>query len=175
MFSTKRSSSFLDRARPTAERAAPQQQHGMSQPPAEPAPRPPAAAVLRVGIVAGKADEDVVVAPGIPSSHWVDEARPEEVHTDVAIWWRLRTQFSGVRAELLTPGDGDITAERLRANDVNLLLGWDAVSAHIEEFGAVDPAADPPPPSPTDSDGGGDDQRPGTCCPPRCPPRSPPC
>lgn len=55
----------------------------------------------------------------------------------------------------------ELTADRLQANDINLLLGWDAVSAHIEEnvaaFGdfpkvqaRVGTPHNPPPLRPTD-------------------------
>ena len=39
---------------------------------------------LRIGIIAGKVDDDCCVAPGIPESHWVSEAaaRREEVHSE---------------------------------------------------------------------------------------------
>ena len=41
---------------------------------------------LRIGIIAGKVDDDCCVAPGIPESHWVSEAaaRREEVHSEYA-------------------------------------------------------------------------------------------
>ena len=41
---------------------------------------------LRIGIIAGKVDDDCCVAPNIPESHWVSEAaaRREEVHSEYA-------------------------------------------------------------------------------------------
>ena len=60
------------------------------------------------------------------------EAR-EEVCSDVAIWWYVKTHYPSVEADMILPGPG-LTAERLQSNDINLLLGYDAVSAHIIEF-----------------------------------------
>ena len=52
----------------------------------------------------------------------------------MAIWWWVRTHYaSTVECDLIS-APGDVTRARLEANDVNLLLGWDAVSAHLEEF-----------------------------------------
>lgn len=100
---------------------------------------------LRIGFICGKEDGDLVVAPGIPSKHWVssefrDEPPPykmlrETVHTDIAIWWYVCQHYACVDADLIV-APGDVTRARLRRNDVNLLLGWDAVSAHLEEHGA---------------------------------------
>ena len=41
---------------------------------------------LRIGIIAGKVDDDCCVAPNIPESHWVSEAaaRRDEVHSEYA-------------------------------------------------------------------------------------------
>jgi len=99
--------------------------------------------VLRIGLIAGKVDGDCAVAPGIPESHWVSKAasRREEVHSDVAIWWYVTQHFPEVQADLIDPRE--VCAERLQSNDINLLLGWDAVSAHMEEFGAESASFEP--------------------------------
>lgn len=94
----------------------------------------------------GKEDGDLVAAPGLPAAHrCVDADAPpsgkhrragasSECHSDVAIWWWVRTHYaSTVECDLIS-APGDVTRARLEANDVNLLLGWDAVSAHLEEF-----------------------------------------
>ena len=73
---------------------------------------------LKIGFVCGKADGDVVVAPGIPPEFWVRRSRPEEVHTDVAIWWLVRTRYEhSVEADLIH-APHDVTSARLRRNDV---------------------------------------------------------
>ena len=52
----------------------------------------------------------------------------------MALWWWARTHYDqSVECDLIE-GPGEVTRERLVKNDVNLLLGWDAVSAHLEEF-----------------------------------------
>lgn len=58
----------------------------------------------------------------------------EQVHTDVAIWWHIRQHYSSIVDADLISAPGEVTRERLEMNDVNFLLGWDAVSAHMEEF-----------------------------------------
>ena len=95
---------------------------------------------LRVGFVCGKEDGDLVAAPGLPERFRVRDAdakgrsRGPECHSDVAIWWWVATHYaSSVEADLIL-APRDVTRARLERNDVNLLLGWDAVSAHLEEF-----------------------------------------
>ena len=109
---------------------------------AEPRPKRPCLAKLRIGFVVGKEDGDLVRAPGLPTQH---HRAPEEnevlpkgggplCHSDVALWWWARTHYDqSVECDLIE-GPGEVTRERLVKNDVNLLLGWDAVSAHLEEF-----------------------------------------
>ena len=109
---------------------------------AEPRPKRPRLAKLRIGFVVGKEDGDLVRAPGLPTQH---HRAPEEnevlpkgggplCHSDVALWWWARTHYDqSVECDLIE-GPGEVTHERLVKNDVNLLLGWDAVSAHLEEF-----------------------------------------
>ena len=109
----------------------------------------PRLATLRVGFVVGKEDGDLVTAPGLPAAH---HRAPEEgdavpkgggplCHSDVAIWWWARTHYGEtVECDLIT-GPADVTRARLVRNDVNLLLGWDAVSAHLEEQGSDEFAA----------------------------------
>ena len=102
---------------------------------------------IRMGFICGKEDGDLVTAAGVPEKFWVSSAVCEDyegkncepfwmrdtVHTDVAIWWYVASRYrSTVEAELLV-GPTDVTAARLARNDVNVLLGWDAVSAHLEE------------------------------------------
>ena len=61
----------------------------------------------------------------------------ETVHTDIAIWWYIKQHYAeSVDAELLH--GTDVTALRLAKNDVNILLGWDAVSAYLEEAQSED-------------------------------------
>ncbi|KAJ8600046.1 hypothetical protein CTAYLR_001818, partial [Chrysophaeum taylorii] len=98
---------------------------------------------LRIGFIVGKKDGDLVLAPGIPAKHWVSSAFADEppphkplreiVHTDVAIWWHVRQHYGSVVEADLVSAPEEVTAARLGKNDVNLLLGWDAVSAHLEE------------------------------------------
>ena len=52
----------------------------------------------------------------------------------MALWWWARTHYAQSLECDLIEGPGEVTRERLVKNDVNLLLGWDAVSAHLEEF-----------------------------------------
>ena len=66
---------------------------------AEPRPKRPRLAKLRIGFVVGKEDGDLVRAPGLPTEH---HRAPEEnevlpkgggplCHSDVALWWWART------------------------------------------------------------------------------------
>mmetsp|Transcript_17182 Transcript_17182/g.52839 ORF Transcript_17182/g.52839 Transcript_17182/m.52839 type:complete len:461 (-) Transcript_17182:37-1419(-) len=96
---------------------------------------------LRVGFVCGKEDGDLVAAPGLPEQyHCAPEppaqpkkGAPPECHSDLALWWWIKTRYpETIECDLLR-GPDDVTAARLERNDVNLLLGWDAVSAHLEE------------------------------------------
>ena len=104
---------------------------------------------MRIGLICGKEDGDLVRAPGIPEGHWVSSAVSEDyedqepfwlretVHTDIAIWWYIKQHYAeSVDAELLH--GTDVTALRLAKNDVNILLGWDAVSAYLEEAQSED-------------------------------------
>lgn len=92
---------------------------------------------LRVGFICGKEDGDLVEAPGLPKAHHRRGEKSRQgaplCHSDVAIWWYAKSRYGdSVEADLIT-GPGEVTAARLEANDVNLLLGWDAVSAQLEE------------------------------------------
>jgi hypothetical protein len=104
---------------------------------------------IKIGIMGGRCDCDLLHAPGIPekpeaaglrmneeNSVWVREGagkkKDEMVHSDVAIWWYLKQNYPNVEATLIEPPH--VTKEILEANDINFLLGWDAVSAHIDEF-----------------------------------------
>jgi hypothetical protein len=84
----------------------------------------------------GRCDCDLLHAPGIPEDEWVRDGagkkRDEMVHSDVAIWWYLKNHYKNVEPVLIVPPN--VTKEILEANDINFLLGWDAVSAHIDEF-----------------------------------------
>lgn len=51
----------------------------------------------------------------------------------VAIWWHVRQHYRSIVDADLILAPAEVTADRLAQNDVNLLLGWDAVSAHLEE------------------------------------------
>jgi len=91
---------------------------------------------IKIGIMGGRCDCDLIHAPGIDKDWWVKEGagkkRDEMVHSDVAIWWYLKQHYPNVEASLIEPPE--VTKEILEANDINFLLGWDAVSAHIDEF-----------------------------------------
>jgi hypothetical protein len=84
----------------------------------------------------GRCDCDLLHAPGIPEEQWVKDGagkkKDEMVHSDVAIWWYLKQNYKNVEPVLIEPPN--VTKEILEANDINFLLGWDAVSAHIDEF-----------------------------------------
>jgi hypothetical protein len=91
---------------------------------------------IKIGIIAGRCDSDMMSAPGIDQKlRW---KRPDKVHSDVAIWWFLKTHYPAVEAMLIEP-DKDVEGfkAKLEANDINISLGWDAVSAHIDEFGSA--------------------------------------
>jgi hypothetical protein len=91
---------------------------------------------IKIGIMGGRCDCDLLHAPGIPEDEWVRDGagkkRDEMVHSDVAIWWYLKNHYKNVEPVLIVPPN--VTKEILEANDINFLLGWDAVSAHIDEF-----------------------------------------
>jgi hypothetical protein len=91
---------------------------------------------IKIGIMGGRCDCDLIHAPGIPEDMWVREGAGKKkdcyVHSDVAIWWYLKQNYPNVEAVLIEPPN--VTKEILEANDINFLLGWDAVSAHIDEF-----------------------------------------
>ena len=88
---------------------------------AEPRPKRPCLAKLRIGFVVGKEDGDLVRAPGLPTQH---HRAPEEnevlpkgggplCHSDVALWWWARTHYDqSVECDLIE-GPGDVTRERL--------------------------------------------------------------
>ena len=44
----------------------------------------------------------------------------------------MKQHFPDVEADLIEPRE--VSAKRLQSNDINLLLGWDACSAYMEEF-----------------------------------------
>ena len=97
----------------------------------KPAPKRARRDKLRIGFVCGKEDGDLVAAPGLPERYRCADAeaprkkkdRGPEAHSDVAIWWWVKTHYSeSVEANLIR-APGEVTAERLAANDVNLLLG----------------------------------------------------
>jgi hypothetical protein len=91
---------------------------------------------IKIGIMGGRCDGDLVHAAGIPKDQWVEQGagakKGEYVHSDVAIWWYLKQNYPNVEATIIEPPN--VTKEILEANDINFLLGWDAVSAHIDEF-----------------------------------------
>merc|ERR1719440_743659 len=95
---------------------------------------------IKIGIMGGRCDCDLLYAPGTPEDMWCKEGagkkKDEMVHSDVAIWWHLKQNYPNVEATLIEPPD--VTKEILEANDINFLLGWDAVSAHIDEFAGLD-------------------------------------
>ena len=84
---------------------------------AEPRPKRPRLAKLRIGFVVGKEDGDLVRAPGRPTEH---HRAPEEnevlpkgggplCHSDVALWWWARTHYDqSVECDLIE-GPGDVT------------------------------------------------------------------
>jgi len=81
---------------------------------------------------------------------WIKEGAGEKrdcmVHSDVAIWWYLKNNYPNVEPTLIVPPD--VTKEILEAQDITFLLGWDAVSAHIDEFageqfGEEEPSVEP--------------------------------
>jgi hypothetical protein len=99
---------------------------------------------LRIGFICGRADGDLVRAPGVPRELWClggggggqqqdQQDQQELVHSDVAIWWWCHRHYrsTAVRCDPIVPSE--LTASRLQSNDINLLLGYDAVSAHLEE------------------------------------------
>jgi hypothetical protein len=93
-------------------------------------------APIKIGIMGGRCDCDLLHAPGIPEDMWCREGAGAKkecmVHSDVAIWWYLKQNYANVEPVLIEPPN--VTKEILEANDINFLLGWDAVSAHIDEF-----------------------------------------
>jgi hypothetical protein len=106
--------------------------------------------MIKIGIMGGRCDCDLIHAPGIAEDQWVRDGagkkKDEMVHSDVAIWWYLKQHYPNVEATLIEPPN--VTKEILEANDINFLLGWDAVSAHIDEFagdqfGEEEPSVDP--------------------------------
>jgi hypothetical protein len=105
---------------------------------------------IKIGIMGGRCDCDLIHAPGIAEDQWVRDGagkkKGEYVHSDVAIWWYLKHNYPNVEATLIEPPN--VTKEILEANDINFLLGWDAVSAHIDEFageqfGEEEPSVEP--------------------------------
>jgi hypothetical protein len=93
-------------------------------------------AKLRIGFICGQKDEDWVRAPGIPREYWESEEpkHAEAVCADIALWWHVAQNYPGVVTDRI-PGT-ELSARRLQANDINLLIGYDAVTAQIEEFGS---------------------------------------
>jgi hypothetical protein len=94
---------------------------------------------IKIGIMGGRCDCDLLHAPGIDKDEWIKDGagkkKDEMVHSDVAIWWHLKQNYPNVEAVLIDPSKPpEVTKEILEANDINFLLGWDAVSAHIDEF-----------------------------------------
>lgn len=51
----------------------------------------------------------------------------------MAIWWHVHQHYRSIVDADLILAPHEVSASRLACNDVNLLLGWDAVSAHLEE------------------------------------------
>ena len=86
---------------------------------------------LRVGIICGRNDDDIK-APGLPEKYWVPD-NDEKVCSDIALGHYISTHYPEVDCDLIDPLAGDLTAERLESNAINLLLGYDYVSAHIDE------------------------------------------
>lgn len=89
---------------------------------------------LRIGFICGRADGDLIRSPGIAQAYC--DNHKEEVCSDVALWHYINTHYPDIECDMIVPLDGDLTASRLQSNDINLLLGYDAVSAHIDEIDA---------------------------------------
>ena len=53
---------------------------------------------LRIGIIAGKVDDDCCIAPGIPESHWVSEAAARRVAFSATAAWSASMASCSVRS-----------------------------------------------------------------------------
>ena len=87
---------------------------------------------LRIGFIGGCTNDDYMKAPGIPEEHWC--GKDEEVRSPEALWWYIQTHYKCIKCYLIHPGEGHLTAERLQSNDINFLLGYCSVIAHVDEF-----------------------------------------
>lgn len=110
---------------------------------------------IRVGFICGK-DTDFVEHPGTgpkyseignvaflkdmpdkwrvdPGSHeYLMDCEPGtrgQAHVDVALAWYIKKNFSDIEVDIITPED--FSLQRLLSNDVNFIVGWNAVSIAI--------------------------------------------
>lgn len=107
---------------------------------------------IKVGFLVGK-DTDLVEDPkyekvgdvsflkSLPNKYRVDPESHEylknckkgtkgQAHADVAIPWYIHKNYSDIEVDIIFPED--ITVERLRANMVNFIVGYDVINAVFE-------------------------------------------
>jgi hypothetical protein len=111
---------------------------------------------IRVGFICGK-DTDFVEHPGkgpkyanigdlsflkdLPNKWRVDPVSHEylmdcepgtkgQAHCDVALAWYIQKKFKDIEVDIITPEE--ISSERLRSNDVNFTMGYNAVNISVE-------------------------------------------
>jgi len=111
---------------------------------------------IRVGFICGK-DTDFVEHPGkgpkyanigdtsfladLPNKYRVDPASHEylmdcppstkgQVHCDVAIAWYIQKHYKNIEVDIITPEE--ITLKRLKSNQLNFTLGYNAVNISVE-------------------------------------------
>ena len=81
---------------------------------------------MKIGFITGKDDEislNKEVNKLVPKKHYENG----NVHTDIAIAYLIRDKFVGLTVDIITPKE--ITAQRLKKNDVNFVIGYDVINA----------------------------------------------
>tara|TARA_Y100001935_G_scaffold242395_1_gene232766 strand:- start:946 stop:1983 length:1038 start_codon:yes stop_codon:yes gene_type:complete len=81
---------------------------------------------MKIGIITGKDDEislNKEINKLVPKKYYEND----NVHTDIALAYLMKTKFVGVTVDIIQPKD--ITNQRLKKNDINFVIGYDVINA----------------------------------------------
>jgi hypothetical protein len=81
---------------------------------------------MKIGFITGKDDEislNKEINKLVPKKHYQNGS----VQTDIAMAYLIKDKFVGLTVDIITPKE--ITAQRLKKNDVNFVIGYDVINA----------------------------------------------